>query len=589
MSKKKKTKNSREKIQQRKIIQIPQRNDISLFQKLNCVEGLPTPIFQLIQEYCNEKDYRNLMNTNLSAFQPIKWETVKYSLIGPMKWDKMSPYKSSQREERLLSIMNNSVKDKSKQISVSFWNVKLLTLAKYSSLFQGIYKLHFTGSEFSSSIRSVSLDVFNDLRCLTLEYYYGELSLNVDWRYLEKLELIACNFSVIENLNSTQTLRELKIKNPTGGVKIFCSLDNVDCIDISSFFWGSIEMVFPTKCRNFRVDIQHADLKYPEENDAIKGEKNLLYGKLVLKCSGSLKFDPRLMNFWKLYSIELTCPNAIEQTFPSFPVSCGGKISLIGFSLSSWNGSTLLNLKELYLRAVVNLEILPEMPQVETIYLEEISSLRIIPVLPNVKKITATNCEALEKIEFCPQLKEADLYSCPNLKDISSCAHVQSLALIDMESLTSLSKFKGNENVFICNRREIAVVALPLLRDFSFCQYLYHLKLSNLDELISCEGISNIHTLEISDCDALISTKGLRNIFGKLDICNCNFLVSVVDVQNIPEVEISDCPKVTDFSGLGHNKIVNISGCHTMELFEKFQEENPGIINTIVQLTVCET
>jgi hypothetical protein len=69
--KKQTTKEYREKIRQRKIIHIPKRNDISLFQKQNCVEGLPIPIFQMIQEYCKQKDYRNLVNTNLSTFQPI--------------------------------------------------------------------------------------------------------------------------------------------------------------------------------------------------------------------------------------------------------------------------------------------------------------------------------------------------------------------------------------------------------------------------------------------------------------------------------------------------------------------------------------
>jgi hypothetical protein len=193
------SKEYREQIQQRKIIAIPKRNDLALFQKVNCVEGLAIPIFQIIQEYCNEKDYRNLVNTNLSTFQPIKWETVKYSLIGPAKWDKMSPYKMSQREERLLNIINNNVKDKSKQISMSFWNVKQPTLAKFSHLFQGIYKLHFTGGELSRTYRSFSPDIFQDLKCLTLEKYYGDKCLNVDWKRLVKLELVGCDSLASKN------------------------------------------------------------------------------------------------------------------------------------------------------------------------------------------------------------------------------------------------------------------------------------------------------------------------------------------------------------------------------------------------------
>jgi hypothetical protein len=124
----------------------------------------------------------------------------------------MSPYKINQREERLLNIMNNNMKDKSKQISMSFCNVKPPTLMKYSYLFQGIYKLHFTGSEFCGSFHAVSLDIFQDLRCFILEKYYGQKSLNIDCKHLVKLELTECNFSVIEGLNSTHTLKELKTK-----------------------------------------------------------------------------------------------------------------------------------------------------------------------------------------------------------------------------------------------------------------------------------------------------------------------------------------------------------------------------------------
>jgi hypothetical protein len=257
---KQKAKEYRKRIQQRKVIQIPKRNDISLFQKQNCVEGIPLPIFQMIQEYCNEKDYRNLVNTNLSTFQPIKWETVKYSLIGPVKWEKIvSPYKMNQREERLLNIINNNVKDKSQQISMSFWNVKSPTLRKYSHLFQGIYKLHFTGNDLYTSFRSVSLDIFIDIRILTLERYFGPSMLNVDWKYLAKLELIECGFSSIEHLNSTQTLKVLKIEDNASDLSIICSLDNVARLEISSRVLHSLKMVFPKNCRDFELKLHDAE------------------------------------------------------------------------------------------------------------------------------------------------------------------------------------------------------------------------------------------------------------------------------------------------------------------------------------------
>lgn len=75
-------------LKEKTYVPIPAKNDTTLFQKSgNCIEGLPLPIFQIIQTYLNEIDYRDLMNCNLSTFQPIKYETVKYTIIGPERWD----------------------------------------------------------------------------------------------------------------------------------------------------------------------------------------------------------------------------------------------------------------------------------------------------------------------------------------------------------------------------------------------------------------------------------------------------------------------------------------------------------------------
>jgi hypothetical protein len=582
-TKKQKTKEYRERIQQCKIILIPKRNDVSLFQKVNCVEGLAIPIFQIIQEYCNENDYRSLMNTNLSTFQPIKWETVKYSLIGPMKWDKMSPYKIGQREERLFNIINNNVKDKSKQISITFCNVKRPTLTKYSHLFQGIYKLHFTGGELSRAFHSFSLDIFQDLKCLTLKTYYGDTCLNVDWKHLVKLELVGCNFSVIESLNSTQTLKELIIKHPYDSVKILCPLDGIERIECVSFYYN-FEMEFPKNCANFELKCE--SVRFHDKEDAtmvIKQKRNQSYDRLAISCS-FLHFDSRLLEHWSLYSVvEMTSPR-MDDLFPSFPFPRGEKISLTSFSLSSWNGRTLFDLKELHLDSIENLDILPEMPRVESVSLENVSSFRIICGLPCVKKLIVKRCESLERIDFCPKLEDLDLYDCPNLSDVSSNSHVKTLQLSTTRSLTSLNGFEGNENSFINDRRKLVVSKLWNLSDFSFCRCIYDLFLHNLPGLVSCKGINNVHNLGITDCRSLTSTQGLRNISGKLYIHHCSVLLSLLDVQNIPEIEICVCPKLTDFSGLGHNEILKIRCKEAAESFEKYQEENRIILVTTQKL-----
>jgi hypothetical protein len=277
-----------------------------------------------------------------------------------------------------------------------------------------------------------------------------------------------------------------------------------------------------------------------------------------------------------------------DHLFPSFPVPHGEKISLTGFSLSSWNGRTLLDLKELHLDNIENLAILPEMPRVKFVSLEKLSSFRIIPGLPCVKTLIVKRCESLERIDFCPKLEDLDLYDCPNLNNVSSTSHVKTVKLCKAESLSSLNGFEGNESTFIKDRRQLVVWELWKLSDFSFCHCIYDLFLHSLPWLVSCEGFSNIHNLVISECQALTSTKGLRNISGRILISSCSVLLSVLDVRNIPEVEIWDCPQVTDFSGLGHHEFVKIRCNKTVESFETYQEKNPMILETIQKLIKTE-
>jgi hypothetical protein len=126
------------------LILIPSENNTSVYQRQHGIEALATAVFQIIQGYSKEVSYRNLLNTKLSTFQTIKFETVKYSLIGPNNWNRLHPLKVNFMENALLNIIN-SVKDKSRQISMSFDDVKQPTLVKYAHLFQEIFKFHLTG------------------------------------------------------------------------------------------------------------------------------------------------------------------------------------------------------------------------------------------------------------------------------------------------------------------------------------------------------------------------------------------------------------------------------------------------------------
>jgi hypothetical protein len=129
------------KLKAKKVTPIPPKYDTSLFQKKgNCIEGMPIPIFQIIQEFLNERDYRNLMNSNLWTFQPIKYETVHYSLFGQDKWIHFD-FCADENKEGVVLQMINSVKDRSKQIGMKFKRVTQSSMMKYAHLFDDIERL----------------------------------------------------------------------------------------------------------------------------------------------------------------------------------------------------------------------------------------------------------------------------------------------------------------------------------------------------------------------------------------------------------------------------------------------------------------
>jgi hypothetical protein len=339
--KRKLLKAARERIRQRKVIIIPPKNDISLFQKQNCIERLPIPVFKMIQEYSgSEKDYRNLMNTNFSTFQPIKSETVRYSLLGPGMWTRMNRYNVDYKEASLLNIIKG-VKDKSKQISLSF-NCFQSAVTKYACLFKEIYKFHLV-APISNSRRfseQLSFDIFNNIHHLTLERITGIHALPSDLRNVVKLELVNCEFIYSPEINPTKTLKELRIIS-LGYLNSPCSLDNISKVHIQCRSFAANTFELPKNCMNLELHRRHRVLLQPLDS---RYDDNHLYEKL--KCSG-FSIENCISAFRILQRYPVIELENVSAEFPEFPVPHIREIHLHRFCLTSWNRGTITNLKQL--------------------------------------------------------------------------------------------------------------------------------------------------------------------------------------------------------------------------------------------------
>lgn len=116
------------------------------------IKQIPRDIFRIIQQYLNKHDYRQFLNSNLSIFQHIKYETVYYNLL-----ISVSRIEDQRSFMDFLSRLYRSVKDKRKQISLSSKGFTVEGIHKLNyrddssrkltdiSLFCNIYYLHLQG------------------------------------------------------------------------------------------------------------------------------------------------------------------------------------------------------------------------------------------------------------------------------------------------------------------------------------------------------------------------------------------------------------------------------------------------------------
>jgi hypothetical protein len=504
-------------------------------------------------------------------------------------------YLITYKEASLLNIIKN-VKDKSKQISLSFSGVNQKHLYKYTWLYQGIHKfrLHCT----SPLRKSSSLDTLHNIYHLILENIEGISVLKSGFPNVVQLELINCSFILLSELNPTGSLKEFKLIPPSY-VKITASLDNIPKIKIYSN--SDVGFTFPRNCADLELRVRILrfqrgfcfDSKFPHERLSITSRLHLDEKELEeLNCYRAVKLHNR----------------ALEDSAPlQFPIFHGEELDLVRFSFSKWDQRTFSKLKILHLRKCTDLKELPDMPMVESLILEECTEFTIIPSLPSLKELEIADCPTLSHVAFCPRLEDAMFQDCVNLScvdcgkldsltiagcfsiaNIVSVLQTRHLDLFDME-FVSLDGIEGDDDEkFVHERREVCISNFRSLKDFSFCKNIYDLNLSDLNGLISCDNIMNIHHLKVIDCVNLKSSKGLKNITGSVVFMSCEALTSIINLENIPEVEIIDCEHITDFSGLGNHHKLTLRGADLLGVFQSFRKNHPKVMKTIEELIVQE-
>jgi hypothetical protein len=187
------------------------------------IEGLPTVIFQMIQLHLSEKEYLQLMSCRKGAIDSVKQETARYSLCV-----------NGTAEVALRRILE-SVKDKSTQISLRFYDMWQSQIKKFAKICDGAEIVSIIGNSHRYKFEDgLHLSVFNNILHLTLQRIHGISAFNLYLEKTVKLELVQCwSLMEITAWNSKNVLRNVVIQN-CNCLQILPPLENVSEFSFSS-------------------------------------------------------------------------------------------------------------------------------------------------------------------------------------------------------------------------------------------------------------------------------------------------------------------------------------------------------------------
>eukprot|EP01040_Poterioochromonas_malhamensis_P015295 gene15295-17101_t len=558
------------------------------------IEGLPTSIFQLIQTYLTIPEYCQLMNCNIATFQSIKYETVHFSLSDPQRWleseeddddsESQSTISKENRESYFLSLLNNKVKDKSKQITITIQEITPPILLKHiHTTFQGIHKLSITNNN-DCKYHNFNFHLFNNIYHIILNSFRDIEEIKDGFENVHKLHLQ--NFyslHTIKNVNSvSKSLKECKIVSCLKLKTINFPLDNIETMEINcmsfTHFQSSLGKVK-------RLSIVSASVSMEFLDDLSNTLSTL--ESLALYC----RFPAEFHNYHIFKNIPRLLLNRRDSaSIEHFPPYRGKSLTLTGFDLSfldshlSTDIQSLRCLMKLELRNCHGMYHLPVMPELLDLKIYYSDALISIPTLKKLKSMRIHVCKELSMIssvqpcleeiilERCPKVSDLSfanrpmkllkIRECNNVSDISMLGQVNNLeinACIGVKTLTGITRTlpTGSTQNY---HRKITLTDLPSVVHFSMLCSLHTLELYGMPRLLHCEGIHDVNHLVIVECPNLLTTKGLRNIVNSITITSCVSLDTLVDIQGVPEINIVYCEALKDYSSLKDHQVVMILG-----------------------------
>eukprot|EP01040_Poterioochromonas_malhamensis_P007450 gene7450-8036_t len=574
-------------------------------QKGKGLEALPSAIFQVIQTFLTNREYRNLVNTNVSKFQMIKFETVCYNLKGPEVWSRQLTTMDERRVAHFLHFLTRKVKDKSKQIRLTIMKeIPLSLFLAHAHLFHGIHRLELKGIKDRSG-NDFDFNLFNNIQEVSLSGFQGIEAISSGFEGVRSLEInFFSNLVSITNINGTNTLEKLAIKHCKAFGKCDFLLSSLNHIEVN--FCQSIQFHDSLSAAPIRrLHIFHTQLDTKTIQQLYPIFSTLSCCSLASHLPAEFRDLQLLQNIPELYYQQLKSVDDIP-----FPLFYGTTLTLIGANLSLWEVSTRIHsfdlIQRLEIASCKGLIHLPMMPELKSLKLEN-TDLQIIPSLVKLKRLLIRDCDELVQINaFQPLLQEAVLEGCsklsdlsfanrpikslrirtlPVLTDVSMLSQVKTLEITQCDGLKSVNSLSGRLGVEN-DQRTILLKNLQNVEDYSGLHNIYQLTLLYIETFTHLEGLHDINHLTIQECEKFTTTNGISRIHWSLTLQSCPKLKNVVGIAGIPEIAIKFCSKMVDFSHLKDHQTIRIKEM-TSNHIEKIKK-NKTVPKEILQSILFE-
>ncbi len=476
---------------------IPAKSDLSPFQKSGrSIEGLPTSIFSIIQTFLSETDYRGLMNSNLATFQPIKFETVRYSLLNPEALQPSDLIPTHKQREFFINILN-SVKDKSKQIKLKM-RLSTSSIIENQGTFRGIRKLELIGKHVG--VQRFDFTMFNNIYEVVLKSFNGVRYITEGFEGVVKLDISDFRSLIsITNINTNKTLRQLVITDCSSFKGLEQSMDGISHVTCN------LEIKF-SRLESFRGPTQLKPFH------GFDGETLFLQGVNLSLWSETIQSGSSFQNLLSLSLIH--CENI--RMVPHMP-----------------------SLRELNLCQCYPLNFIPSYPELKVLHLEGLNIVSISSIQPNLKDVQILSCSYLKDVAFAGNTTTIRLFKldeCPRVKDISMLGYIKYLKIRYCEGVRSVVGLSGRTDNNKSDERTIILIDLPNLKDFSPLHDIHRLELISMRHFNDNHRIYNIDHLFIDLCD-ISSSRNLVNIRKSLVIQGCKNYCYEEDRNDIPVVK----------------------------------------------------